>query len=475
MADVILLCDQAIFTSIRTPTGEGYRIIAASRDLKPIEQQAITRSSPSHDALCLPDDENELDTFGASFYRLPTGRLCVAYSCFAGVEHTGRGGKRVYTHNIIVDEVGFTASGYNPFAILRAMDAAGLHAPTLKPKNPLPQIELTLDETDGHALPAAFGCMLTPEWRRWIVDALLDGQSLIVNLTERWTANAEAFLLALPGPIRADLSFGAGLHYSMARAHRLSFVHDDPNVVKSKSAGHNLVFVDPSAQPAPDATPSAWASFVDRHWQHDAAATLAERTSQPFTDVSVEACQRVAGIYDAIDRVDGCEVADLLDLVGTRLVKPENEIEARLTDELLLASQRAIREKLNQLAWDDVRRHWHAIGTLWRQSAEGCRFAVPLLETTLELAGRVHPLVAAEIALDLVHDVPTAATTHSHLHVIERVLTRLTDWAIAATDEEIEAIPALCERWRAARPRCEFVERLVTRCAAMSVDRSTTN
>ena len=34
--------------------GEGYRIIASSRGLRPDERKAITQNSPSHDALCRP-------------------------------------------------------------------------------------------------------------------------------------------------------------------------------------------------------------------------------------------------------------------------------------------------------------------------------------------------------------------------------------------------------------------------------------
>ena len=52
MSTAALNCDQAIFTSIRTPMGEGYRIIAASRGVRPEEKQLITRRSPSHGALC---------------------------------------------------------------------------------------------------------------------------------------------------------------------------------------------------------------------------------------------------------------------------------------------------------------------------------------------------------------------------------------------------------------------------------------
>ena len=48
-------CDQAIFTSVRTPMGEGYRIIAASKGLTAEERKALTKLSPSHDSLCKSD------------------------------------------------------------------------------------------------------------------------------------------------------------------------------------------------------------------------------------------------------------------------------------------------------------------------------------------------------------------------------------------------------------------------------------
>ena len=104
MSETTLTCDQAIFTSVRTPMGEGYHIIGASRQLRADEKQAITRNSPSHEGLCPVVDAAGADTpevVGASFYSLPSGRLCVALSCLAGAEHTGRGGQRVYTHSVV--------------------------------------------------------------------------------------------------------------------------------------------------------------------------------------------------------------------------------------------------------------------------------------------------------------------------------------------------------------------------------------
>ncbi|RME37117.1 MAG: hypothetical protein D6788_10140, partial [Planctomycetota bacterium] len=92
-------CDQAVFTSLRTPMGEGYRVVAASAGVRPEERRVITRVSPSHDSLCDDGRESKERVRALACYPLPTGRLCIALSLPAGNEHTGRGGLRVYTHN----------------------------------------------------------------------------------------------------------------------------------------------------------------------------------------------------------------------------------------------------------------------------------------------------------------------------------------------------------------------------------------
>ncbi|HSW46600.1 MAG TPA: hypothetical protein VLM89_13630, partial [Phycisphaerae bacterium] len=88
-----------MFTSIRSPMGQGYRLIAASGRVKPEEKVDILRCSPSHASLC---DESP-DALGLLCYPLKTGRYCIGCCLHAGVEHTARGGLRVYTHMVIVE------------------------------------------------------------------------------------------------------------------------------------------------------------------------------------------------------------------------------------------------------------------------------------------------------------------------------------------------------------------------------------
>ena len=86
-------CNQAIFTSIRSPMGEGYRVVAASPGLRPEEKIEITRRSPSHNSMTCASE----DAVGLLAYALPTGRTCVCSCRHAGAEHTARGGQRVWT------------------------------------------------------------------------------------------------------------------------------------------------------------------------------------------------------------------------------------------------------------------------------------------------------------------------------------------------------------------------------------------
>ena len=100
-------CAQAIFTSLRGPTGSGYRLVATSGGLSRDERQQIATRSPSHDALCDPGPE----ATALSFYPLDSGRLCLAHSCYAGLEGSGRGGRRTYTRAVVIDAPGLARFG----------------------------------------------------------------------------------------------------------------------------------------------------------------------------------------------------------------------------------------------------------------------------------------------------------------------------------------------------------------------------
>ena len=54
------------------------------------------------------------------------------------------------------------------------------------------------------------------------MDALLDERTVVVDLEGDWLRAAEMLLMGVPGPLRASLSFSAGLRFARSRGHQLT-------------------------------------------------------------------------------------------------------------------------------------------------------------------------------------------------------------------------------------------------------------
>jgi len=459
-----LACEQAVFTSIRTPTGEGYRIIAASRGLKPEEKQTITRYSPSHDALCGgPQGEAP---YGAAFYPLPSGRLCVAYSCLAGAEHTGRGGERVYTYNLVFPAEDFPSCGYNPFAVLRAMSRAGLAEPQLHPPATLPEVSLEITEADLSPAGAELCRAFAAPWRDHCLESLLNARTLVVNLPDRWIETMEAMLIGVPGPMRSRFSFGAGLKFSVGRCHNLALLADDPAATRKKLLGRPIAYVDPGDGRAPNPSASQWVSFVERHWSRADFTNLLPRTSLAFSDTTPQALERIGRLYNETDAVSETETGELIDLAASHLVEPEDGVEADLAARLLLKAQTAITERFRRATWGVLQGDWEALGAAWRRGEEGRLFAQPIIETGLRAVAARDPMVAAEAALGLTRNMPLAAARAGFDDLLDEILNTLAAWIERAPDDRMADVGRLVKRWRAARPACGILDRIEHQCLA---------
>lgn len=457
MGDIRLACDQAIFTSIRGPMAEGYRIVAASRGLNTAEKQEITRHSPSHEALCQPAGDAE--PVAASFYALPTERLCVAHSCAAGAEHTGRGGNRVYTRCVVFDAVEFPRCGYNPFNVLRAMAQAGLTAPELKPPPVLPTVELPVspDGAMSKMPPGEF----TPDHRRHVLDTLLAQQDLIVDAPSQWLPFTEAILLGLPGPMRCSVSFAAGLKFSSGRRHQLQLLHDEKGVLQGRLAGQPVQFVDTSANPPTAAQGSMWARFVEGHWSRGDLLGLARRTSKPFAETGETARERIAMLYITTDSLPARSPVEILTTVRSILVTSATGPEAEIGDELIEKAQRVLLSKIAQMNWSEADPILRPVVALWRQSPAGARFAQPLLEWIVRRGAIEQPLAAAETALLIESDVPAHVDRARHQALIDEVLRRFAEWLRQDAGPLRSQAENVATRWQRHRPQCALVQSLV--------------
>lgn len=480
MGDYMLTGDQAIFTSIRTPTGEGYRIVAASRGLRPDEKQAITRSSPSHDALCPEPDESSDggDLCGVSFYPLPRGRLCVSVSCLAGEEHTGRGGSRVYTHSVVFDTEAFPQCGFNPFVVVRAMIDAGLARPQLQPEPVLPELALTLPDphlANGRAQTSGTLALLSRAWREHTLHALLHGKQLVLNLPRGWTDAAETLLMGIPGPMRADISFSAGVRVSVSRCHRLALLHDDSGATRSRLAGRNVLFYDPSTTPDPQTDQSAWVSFVERHWASGQTKLVAQRTSRPYAAVDEAGREWIAQSFNDIDNMAELNTTTILTRVGAHLRQtlpdsPGQSAERLLSEEFCCVARETLLDRVARTPWGEFKKDWVPLCELWRRSDHDCAFADPIVRAALQAAGKRHPCVAAQAALPLTHLALTDDMRTRQTAILDQVLACLEEWAQqpdAAIPEHINDLDGnvghILARWRNIRPNCPAIERIQQR------------
>ncbi len=469
MAQVTISCDQAIFTSVRGPMGEGYRIIAASRGLKSDEKRSITRCSPSHDALCVPEGEtSDGDAIGSAFYVLPTGRLCVAFSFHAGGEHTGRGGQRVYTHNVVFAESEFARIAYNPFAVVRAMQSAGLETPQLTPGATLPTIELPIDPASSPSFKPNNISLLLSLGRCTVLRHLMECRTVALQLPRAWTEWCEALLLGIPGPMRAKFSFGAGLRFSVGRGHSIQVFSDTRKTAAARSSAQGMCFVDGGTS---DAVPeSAWFAFVDRHWSGGELNELRRRTSRPFADCSPESRERIGRLYSATDAIPQTDSAQIITHMTRALVELGQDVEREIRLELCDAAKRTLLDRMASARWTSVQPLWNPLLSLWRRGKEATELAFSIIAQALRSAAKDDPLSTAEAALDLTQNAPASPSDSSLEALFQEMLTKLASEITTLAEDAHPRLSQIVRRWEALRPTCPAVARLVEQCAALPQD-----
>lgn len=481
MSATNVVCDQAIFTSVKTPMGEGYRIIAASKGIKADEKQTITRNSPSHDSLCANVQE-DASAYAIAFYLLPSRRMCLAYSCFAGAEHTGRGGQRIYTLNIVFDEMVFAQCGYNPFQIVRAVVAQGCTTPQLKPPKVLPELQLALSDIDNPALyPASIG-KISAEWLEYLLQAVFSQKkkNIIIHSNHGWLDSAEALYLGIPGPMRGRVPFSAGLRFSVGRAHRLQWFRDDHGAAKKRIAGQPYIYVEPDSDILENVEKSAWSTFVRRHWECSDLSGLSRRTSKPFREVKPEYIEEVGSMYNMVDEITQLDTPQILTTVSEHLKqKIDDEIEIQITQELIQCAQHTLADRFNGATWMEISSNWETLLSLWRQSQPGTSFANPLIEQVLHPVKGVDPISAAEAAVGIAKNIPASLNQEAHASLLENVLNRVCDWseqAVHATASDAQDIAVnqvavlqeLAKNWKAIRPGCPIVARFIEACDSLA-------
>ncbi|MCB9857623.1 MAG: hypothetical protein H6818_18220 [Phycisphaerales bacterium] len=319
-----LIVDHAVFTSIRSPMGEGYRIIAATSGIRPDERMETTRRAPSHGGLAT----DHPDALGVIGFPLPTGRYCVGLVRHAGKEHTARGGLRVHTHFVFLDRAQFGAFACDPWLVAGVIAAIDGDEPLLKAESTFPKLSLG----DGCAqLPDASPRLPAIEvgWLQSIVEAALRGAPVVANAGAVTYGSEQLAWRVIPSVMRERRSMSIGIAYAPSRGLDVCFVSERIDETRRLVQGARTLWIDPGAPlpgqaPTSDpiAPPRGTAEFDD--WMALTRATLESgRVGELIRlcdaidgDATPEGLATTARLYEHLDQVTFASADDVSRLMN---------------------------------------------------------------------------------------------------------------------------------------------------------------
>ena len=254
--------EQAIFTSAKTAHAVGYQVVSHSPGVHQIDARELAAWCPSHDSLL----QQGPDAQSLNFHPLPSGAFCVSRTVPAGLEYSGRGGMRVYTHCLIVPAEVFARFANNPFEIQRMALSAGAMeirdpVPTRLEPLPLSGKAAVVDQS----LLAALSDRLGPSSVGVFVQAALDALCLAVAGGPSTEILFAGLFSCLPPACRLEFSFSTGLKYSGRRPFRLIALPHDPGERRWLLHQNNVAVLDLTGDKNPPSIPiDGWAQFIER-------------------------------------------------------------------------------------------------------------------------------------------------------------------------------------------------------------------
>lgn len=296
-------CEHGVFTSVRSPTGTGYRLIAASAGMTADEKREIVACAPSNGSL----GDSSVGATALATFRLSSGRQSLLFSRHAGPEPTGRGGLRVETHVLVLAPAVYRQFACDPLRVRAARDAAPVPpAPTRQ--STIPPLVLPCGVA-GRSAAGSEGRVdpvdqVAAERLGRILAGVLSGSRLVGLVPEPHGALA-VLLTGVPATVRARLSLSCGLSFAPARAFDLVLVTGLAGDKRGLAEEHGFSVVTGETPALPAASPFvAWLRLVRDCWITGRTAEL-DALSAELTDTAApEALAQVATLWTDADRLD---------------------------------------------------------------------------------------------------------------------------------------------------------------------------
>lgn len=334
--------EQAIFTSIRSPMGQGYRLVAASGGIAADEKREIVQQAPSHGSLCDPLPA----ATGLASCRLSSGRRGIFISRNAGIEQTARGGCRVHTHVLVLEPGTFRHFKCDPLAVEAVARLASDTGSEQVPPAHLEPLRLFDKVTEAVDLePGVTPTRTDADRAAYILSAVLAERRTLVVGVPMLREVLGLVLGATPVAVREELSLSYGLKFSPSRAFQLIFAEADRSEAELIVHDYEIdLFRWDSSPPRVSSPFAAWLRLARRCWVSGRADAISGLAGQLTRGCSADALKRIAALQTAIERLRTADLGLVDRLVREHAqTTSDTEAHARLLDQFraVAAARRA--------------------------------------------------------------------------------------------------------------------------------------
>ncbi|MBA2115672.1 GAP1-N2 domain-containing protein [Bremerella alba] len=266
--------EQAIFTSARTSSKDGYQLVAWSPGIGSDDARQLAVWGPAHDSMIVEDPTD----VSLNFHPLGDHKYCISRTVLGAAEYSGRGGRQVYTHCFVLDAASFTKFQNDPFRVLSAALAIHDLRPGAKLPSDLPSLKMLPSgpPVDAGLIRFFDSPVQQQSLVAWTHHALMSKKLMFTGgYNDRFLT---VFFNLLPVSIRPEFSFSTRLRYSPRRNFRLIGLANDMEEQKraARQEGCSVFQFDSPAR-TPEASRHPWATWVQValcHREPDEAARL---------------------------------------------------------------------------------------------------------------------------------------------------------------------------------------------------------
>jgi len=279
---VIVLVQQAVFSSGRSRQREGFHLVSRSVGLTKADAQLLVRRLPWCDALS-PDDRWPT---GTCYSELGDDSICISRSIRLSGGPVSRGlgpddAAQLLTHCLVVPRKVFERFANNPFAILRAVAASGYvlsHQPVVAKLQPIrlagraPAVDhILLGNLARHPGPAAVAALVHEAIERIrLIVVGARSEELIAGL-----------MSVLPVADRPYFSFSVGLRPSLRRPVRIVAVPESSLQIERFARQCRYKVLKLNDLGKVDYHGHAWATLVEQALEEADFSRLAEQVMSP--------------------------------------------------------------------------------------------------------------------------------------------------------------------------------------------------